>query len=256
MDPDYGKDPDRDYSCIIDYCKLETTPWSNADINFAKGLKNVYLPCGEEIDGGNKGCDKILSDASGLNITNSCCHSYMLSEQSQYKESKCIQTNEVIKKVKQIYDTIPNLGWNVGDQTSFCYHQTWMKRFPKYFDVEKNKMLFTDNLVKKHIDLPEGICDIADVATKKGINCDLNEMDNLKGPGICFDGNDCKGHRTCSMYGYCEGDDECELPFCVWKESDPDTTDWQCYLNRYDDLRKLLGSTNLFGAEKHYKEVG
>lgn len=67
MDPEYGEDPDRDYSAIIDYCKTEMNAWSNADIDFAKGLSKVYLPCGDGAD--NKGCDKILSEASGLNIT-------------------------------------------------------------------------------------------------------------------------------------------------------------------------------------------
>ena len=38
MDPEFGEDPDRDYSAIIDYCKLEQNSWSNADITFAKGL--------------------------------------------------------------------------------------------------------------------------------------------------------------------------------------------------------------------------
>ena len=68
MDPEYGEDPDRDYSAIIDYCKLELNQWSNADINFAKGLHNVYLPCGDD-ESNNKGCDKILSEASSSNIT-------------------------------------------------------------------------------------------------------------------------------------------------------------------------------------------
>lgn len=103
-----------------------------------------------------------------------------------------------------------HMGWNKGDTTSFCYHTSWLKRFPKYFDVGKNKMLFTDNLIQKHVDLPTGICDISDVATKKGINCDLDEMLNIHGPGVCFDGNDCKGHRTCSIYNYCEGEHQCD----------------------------------------------
>lgn len=101
-----------------------------------------------------------------------------------------------------------------------------MKKFPKYFDTEKNKMLFTDNLVTKHIDLPSGICDIKDVSTKKGINCDINELENLKGPSVCYDGNDCKGSRTCSKFNFCEGEDGCDKSFCVWKESDPSIDDW------------------------------
>ena len=40
--------------------------------------------------------------------------------------------------------------------------------------------------------------EINDVATKNGINCDLNEKENLKGPGTCYDTNDCRGQRTCS----------------------------------------------------------
>lgn len=62
---------DKDYSCIIDYCKAEVNPWSNEDIKFASGLKEVYLPCGSELDefgkpSSNKKCDKILSDATGI----------------------------------------------------------------------------------------------------------------------------------------------------------------------------------------------
>lgn len=87
-----------------------------------------------------------MSDATGIAITESCCHEYIVSDAAVYTEPKCQASNAILEKVKEIYGTIDNLGWNAGDVSSFCYHPAWMKRHPKYFDAEREKMLFTRNL--------------------------------------------------------------------------------------------------------------
>ena len=189
-----------------------------------------------------------MSDATGITITESCCHEYVVSDAAVYTKPQCQASNAILEKVKEIYGTIDNLGWNAGDTSSFCYHPAWMKRHPKYFDAEREKMLFTTNLQQKHIDLPTGQC-VKDIDTKKGINCDLDEVDNFLGPGMCRDGNDCKGHRHCNPNGFCEGEHGCDESFCKWIEADPSEEDWQCYLNRYDDLREILGPKNVTGAK-------
>ena len=43
---------------------------------------------------------------------------------------------------------------------------------------------------------------------------------------------------------------------CEWYADNPTTIDWQCYLNRYWDLRAAFGDTNTIAAESHYATNG
>ena len=43
---------------------------------------------------------------------------------------------------------------------------------------------------------------------------------------------------------------------CVWNADNPTAPDWQCYLNRYADLRAAFGDTNVVSAENHYNSWG
>ena len=42
---------------------------------------------------------------------------------------------------------------------------------------------------------------------------------------------------------------------CKWTDIEPTEIDWQCYLNRYPDLREMFG-TDLVAAENHYNTIG
>ena len=43
---------------------------------------------------------------------------------------------------------------------------------------------------------------------------------------------------------------------CKWGSTNPTGVDWQCYLNRYDDLRAALGKTDVAAAQGHYTASG
>ena len=154
-DPEYDPDVDRDYSYIRDECADEKKPWTDRDIEFAKGLPDVYLPCEVSNESDPKlNCNSILSQATGLNLTDACCQSYQLTAASNIDPPKCKTSGKIFEEVKSIYEGINNLGWNEGDSTNFCFHPTFMKQHPKYYDPVKNKMIFRENLEQKHIDLP------------------------------------------------------------------------------------------------------
>lgn len=87
-----------------------------------------------------------MSEATGIKLTESCCHEYVVSDAAVFAKPKCNTSNLILEKIKEIYDKIDNLGWDSGDKSSFCYHPAWMKRHPKYFDAGKKKMLYTINL--------------------------------------------------------------------------------------------------------------
>ena len=40
-------------------------------------------------------------------------------------------------------------------------------------------------------------------------NCDWDETKNIKGPSRCSTDSQCTGARTCTKFGWCEGDPEC-----------------------------------------------
>ena len=122
-------------------------PWTDKDVEFAKGLSEVYLPCEVSNESDPKlNCNSILSAATGLNLTDSCCQFYSLTDQSNIDPPKCSTSGKNFDDVKQIYEGIPNMGWNSGETTNFCFHPTFMKQFPNYYDPAKNKMIFRENL--------------------------------------------------------------------------------------------------------------
>ena len=43
---------------------------------------------------------------------------------------------------------------------------------------------------------------------------------------------------------------------CKWSNTDPTVADWQCYLNRYADLRAAYGDTGIAAADAHYGTTG
>lgn len=43
---------------------------------------------------------------------------------------------------------------------------------------------------------------------------------------------------------------------CKWSNTDPAAVDWQCYLNRYADLRTAYGNTGVAAAQAHYGTNG
>ena len=47
-----------------------------------------------------------------------------------------------------------------------------------------------------------------------------------------------------------------EPQLCKWTSPSPTAVDWQCYLNRYDDLRATVGTTDVAAAGAHYTSSG
>ena len=48
--------------------------------------------------------------------------------------------------------------------------------------------------------------------------CSIDENKNVWGPGKCALPNDCRGARSCSVNGYCQGDSDCNQPSCMSNE--------------------------------------
>jgi len=66
-------------------------------------------------------------------------------------------------------------------------------------------------------------------------------------PGGCFQ------HGSGIYYNTCQGTPRVGHDVVCMKEAE---CNWQCYLNRYKDLRDAFGPTNTESAKKHYSDQG